>query len=76
MLTGLLHSCVTNAPATIMPVFGQSRAGPLGYGTVGVALLGSLGENVTKVGTILPLPYPPLSANQRTRRPYNVMHIA
>ncbi len=35
------------APATVLPV--------------AMALLGSPGENVVKVGTILPLPYHPLS---------------
>ena len=66
-----------NAPATVLPVFGPPRVGPLSVeddrthsgltlggpntsSTVAGSLLGSPGENVDKVGTILPLSYQPL----------------
>ncbi len=59
-----------NAPASVLPVFGPPRVGPLGVcspsspgddtntdSTVAGTLLGTSGENVANLGTILPLPF-------------------
>ncbi len=44
---------------------GPTLAGPSTGSTVAVTLLGGPGENVAKVGTILPLPYQPLYLSHR-----------